>query len=161
MNPENGQPGKFELKHDPAGQLELVDERGLKHEQVVPVRGFPITDPDHFISICDSEGRELLVIEDLAALPPETRQVLEQDLARREFVPIVRRILGVPADTEPTEWEVETDRGPTRFVVNSDDDVRRLGAFRALVIDAQGIRYLIDDTRQLDTASRRILDRYL
>ncbi|HEY2893827.1 MAG TPA: DUF1854 domain-containing protein, partial [Pirellulales bacterium] len=72
-----------------------------------------------------------------------------------------RRILRVPVDAEPTQWEVETDRGPTRFVLNSNDDVRRLGPHRALVIDSHGIRYLIDDVRQLDHLSRRIIERYL
>ena len=33
----------------------------------------------------------------------------------------------IPLPVEPAEWEVETDRGHTRFVLNSDDDVRPLG----------------------------------
>ena len=103
----------------------------------------------------------MVVVRDLAAIAPAMREVLEKDLARREFVPSIRRILSVPADTEPTEWEVETDRGPTRFWVNSGDDVRRLGPQRALVIDAQGIRYLVDDLRELDARSRWVLERYL
>ena len=86
---------------------------------------------------------------------------MERDLARREFVPLIRRILSVPADTEPTQWEVETDRGTTHFMLNTSDDVRRLSADRALVIDSQGVRYLVDDLSQLDATSRRILERYL
>ena len=92
---------------------------------------------------------------------PETRRVLEQDLARRKFVPSIVRILGVPADTEPAEWDVETDRGRVRFLVNNADDVRRLGSYGALIINAQGIRYVVDDIRRLEPASRRILDHYL
>ena len=83
---------------------------------VEPVRTFPISDPDRWIAICDSEGRELVGVADVNALPADLRGVLERDLARREFVPQVRRILRVPVDAEPTHWEVETDRGPTRFV---------------------------------------------
>jgi hypothetical protein len=151
----------FELQHDAEGHLLLIDEHGTRHVPVVPVRGFPISDPDHFISICDAEGRELVAVEDLTELSTEVRQVLEDDLARREFVPLIRRIVSIPADAEPTEWEVETDRGRTRFVLNSNDDVRPLGPHRALVIDSRGIRYLIADRRQLDALSRRVLERYL
>jgi hypothetical protein len=161
MTDFNGQPRAFSLEHDAWGQLVFVDETGERHVGAEPVRGFPISDPDRWISICDAEGRELIVIEDASSLAPEVRAVLEQDLARREFVPVIRRLLNVPPDAEPTVWEVETDRGPTWLVLNNPDDVRRLGMHRALVIDAQGIRYLIDDIRQLDTASRRIVDRYL
>jgi hypothetical protein len=156
-----GGTGGFALSLDGFGRLILVGADGVRHESVEPVRGFPISDPDRWISICDAEGRELAFVEDLNALPMDTRVVLERDLARREFVPLIRRILSVPADTEPTQWEVETDRGRTQFVLNSNDDVRRLSGSRALVIDAQGVRYLVDDMAQLDAASRRSLDRYL
>jgi hypothetical protein len=139
----------------------LVDAHGQPHAGVEPVRGFPISDPDHWISICDAQGCELVSVKDLATLTPAVREFLERDLARREFIPLIRRVVGIPADTEPTEWEVETDRGRTRFLLNSADDVRRLGPNRGLVIDTQGIRYLIEDMRQLDAASRRILERYL
>ena len=58
--------------------------------------------------------------------------------------------------------EVVTNRGPTTFLMeDSDNDVRRLGPNRILLVDIHGIRYLIADTRRLDAASRRILDRYL
>ncbi|MBI3836642.1 MAG: DUF1854 domain-containing protein [Planctomycetia bacterium] len=161
MNSKNGDLGDFALQNDAWGRLVLIDGNGKSHEGVEPVRDFPISDPDHWISICDAQGRELVSVKDLGAISPATREFLERDLARREFVPLIRRVVGVPADTEPTEWEVETDRGPTKFLLNSADDVRRLGPDRALVIDTQGIRYLIEDLRQLDAASRRILERYL
>lgn len=161
MASKNEGPIDFDLQHGSWGQLVLVDSQGVSHAAVVPVRSFPISDPDRWISICDAEGRELTVVHDLAALSATMREVLEKDLARREFVPSIRRVLSVPADTEPTEWEVETDRGQTRFWLNSGDDVRRLGPHRALIIDAQGIRYLVDDTRLLDARSRRVLEHYL
>jgi hypothetical protein len=151
----------FQLEHDRWGRLVLISGDGERHCPVEPVRTFPISDPDRWIAICDSEGRELVGVADVNALPADLRGVLERDLARREFVPQVRRILRVPVDAEPTHWEVETDRGPTRFTLNSNDDVRRLGPHRALVIDSHGIRYLIDDVRELDHLSRRIIERYL
>ena len=63
---------------------------------------------------------------------------------------------------DPSQWRVVTDRGPTAFMIeDADNDVRRLGPNRILLVDTHGIRYLIPDVRQLDGASRRILDRYL
>jgi hypothetical protein len=70
----------------------------------------------------------------------------------------VRKVSG---SSEPCEWQVDTDRGPTRFVLRSEDDVRRLGPHGALVIDADGVRYLVTDTRRLDTFSRRTLEQYV
>jgi Domain of unknown function (DUF1854) len=151
----------FELHRDGWGGLVLIDANGRRHAGVEPVRAFPISDPEHSISICDPEGREVAFIEALTDLPAPMRQILEAELTQREFVPIIERIVRVSSDSSPVDWQVETERGPTRFTLNSDDDVRRLGPHRALLIDSQGIRYLIPDTRTLDAASRRILERYL
>jgi len=152
----------FQLHRDPRGQLVLTDADGHQQVGVEPARAFPISGPDRNISICDAEGHEIMCIETPNVLPNDVRAILEEELARREFVPVVLQIEKVFADTDPSEWNIVTDRGPTTFLMNdSDDDVRRLGPFSAILVDTHGIRYLIPDTRELDTASRRILDRYL
>ncbi len=149
------------LSTDAFGRLRYRGADGHECADTVPVRAFPITDPGHWIILCDPEGRELLCIEDPARLPEEVRAVLDEELARREFVPQIRRVLAVSSYLEPAEWEVETDRGHTRFVLKTEDDVRRLGPHRALIQDAQGMRFLVPDTRTLDPYSRRAVDRYL
>jgi hypothetical protein len=154
-------PAEFGLHHDAWGQLVLTDAAGRQHAGVEPVRAFPLSDPDGGLAICDADGHELVWIDDLAALPEPVRRLLVEHLARREFVPLIRQVVRVSAPVEPSEWEVETDRGPTRFLLNSEDDVYRLDERRALVTDAHGIRYLIPDTTALDAGSRRLLERYL
>jgi hypothetical protein len=159
----NGQTGPrpFGLHHDAWGQLVLIDADGRQHAGVEVVRAFPLSDPHHSIAICDARGRELVWLDDLDALPPPLAQQIGEELAKHEFVPIIRRILKVSAPVEPSEWEVETDRGRTSFVLNSEDDVHELDEHRALITDAHGIRYLISDIGQLDATSRRLLERYL
>jgi hypothetical protein len=153
--------GSFGLNQDAYGRLVMIDSDGRRHVGVEPVRAFPITDTQHWISICDSEGRELACVHDLDDLPASVRQVLVEDLARREFAPVLKRVHNISTESEPSEWDVETDRGRTKFMLNSEDDVRRLGPYSGLVIDVNGIRYLINDMRELDANSRRILERYL
>jgi hypothetical protein len=103
----------------------------------------------------------VLWIADLDRVPPPARQLLEEALARRQFLPVIRRIRSVTWGDGPSEWEVETDRGPTRFRVQREEDVHALTGHRALVIDAHGLRYLIPDTRALDGGSRRLLSRFI
>src|SRR5262249_33759950 len=114
----------------------------------------------HGLSLCDAEGHELVWVETLAELPPHLRRLIEDELARREFVPVIRRIVAVSSPVDPSEWEVQTERGRTYFVLNSEDAVHRLDEHRALLTDSHGIRYLIPDTRALDATSRRLLERY-
>ncbi len=151
----------FRLERDAFGHLVLIDGGGNRHECIIPIRAFPISDPQHGLSLTSADGRELAWIEDLNALPADSRAMIEVELAEREFVPHITRINHVSLQTEPCQWEVETDRGPTKFVLKTDGDVRRLDKRRAMVIDAHGIHYLIPDTEALDRHTRRILERYL
>ncbi len=124
------------------------------------MRAFPISDPEHWISFCDEHGQEILRIDDIGRLAADVRTVVEQELAQREFVPVVRRILSA-THHEPSDWTVETDRGRTSFQLNNEDDVRRLDRDQALLVDSNGIRYLIASVRGLDGASRRVLEHFL
>jgi hypothetical protein len=150
----------FGLHHDAWGRLVLT-LRGTEYVGVEVFRAFPITALRQMISVCSAEGRELLWIDDLEALPDGVCAVLEEALSRRDFVPVLRRILRISAVVEPSEWEVETDRGVTKFLLNSDEDVYPLTGGRALITDSHGIRYLIEDLTALDPHSRRLLERYL
>lgn len=156
-----GQAVTFKLHFDGWGQLVLTDADGRSHVGVEPVRCFPLSDPSRGIVVCDRAGRELVWVADLAELPTDLQRCLEDALASREFVPVLVRIVAVSAGTEPSEWDVETDRGHTRFRLNSEDDVRRLSADRAMITDALGVRYLIPSLRNLDDATARVLERYL
>ena len=150
----------FGLHFDAFERLVLVDAEGQRHVGVEPVRAFPLTDPDRWISICDAAGREIALIEDSSLLPDRVREPLEKELGRRVFLPRIERIVRVTG-TNPTQWEVQTDRGPSTFLAKSDDEIRRFGPHKAMLIDAHGTRYVIEDVRALDHASRRTLERYL
>ena len=151
----------FQFDHSDDGRLSVTDSSGKRYENVEPIRAFPISDPEHWISLCDPNGREIVQIRDLADLSVEQRTLLLSELTRREFVPVIRRIESISSLAEPCEWFVETDRGPTSFVLNSDEHVRKLGQDRALILDSHGLRYLVPDAKQLDTHSRHLLSRYL
>lgn len=151
----------FRLAIDDFGRLVLTDAGGRQHIGVEPVRAFPLTDPDRWIALVDREGSELACVEDPATLDEALRRSLQAELARREFVPILERIVSISSPTPPAEWEVLTDRGPTRFLFNTEDDVRRLGPKRALIVDSRGMRYEVPDVTALDAPSRKVLERFL
>jgi hypothetical protein len=154
-------PVPFGLSHDAHGRLVLIDAGGRRFVGVEPVRAFPITHPTRWISICDAEGHEILTLASLDDLPPPLRQTLEEELSLREFIPVIRRLVRVSADAFPADWEVETDRGPARFTVDAEDDVRRFGPSRVMIADARRVRYQIPDVAALDLQSRKILERFL
>jgi hypothetical protein len=151
----------FQLKHDSFGRLVVVLPDGASYSGVTPIRGFPISDPDHGLSLCDVEGQEIVWIDDLAQLTLDIRATIELELSRHEFLPEIHRVLSLSMQTDPCEWEVETDRGRTKFLLKNEENVRRLPNNQALIIDAHGIRYLIRNPKSMDRHSQRLLERYL
>ena len=163
MHEGNGEGGggPFGLSRDAWGRLVLTEPGGRQHVSLTPVRAFPISAPEQGLALCDDEGREVWWVEALGELPLQLRQLLEEELGRRQFMPIIQRVLRISAPAEPSQWEVVTDRGRTSFLLNSEDDVHCLEGHRALITDAHGARYLIPDTRVLDSPSRQLLERLL
>lgn len=144
---------------DQWGRLTLKLDNGRVHVGVEPVRCFPLTDPSRVIALLDSEGHEILTLPELSSLNPEARQFLEAELASRDFVPVIQRVISASHPHPPCRWSVVTDKGQTSFQLESEDDIRRLGPHRILIADSNGIRYLIADMRALDASSKRIVQR--
>lgn len=153
-------PASLHLARDSFGRLMLTID-GVTHEDVVPVRAFPIAAPDEAVALVGSDGHELAWVERLADLPEPQRSLVVEELASREFTPEIHRILAVSGYVTPCTWSVETDRGEVRFVLKSEEAIRRLSDSGLLIADSQGIHFLVRDTRALDAASRKMLDRFL
>ena len=158
---DNGAAQRFRLERDAWGQAVLINSQGRRFVGVEAVRAFPMTDPRHGISICDADGQEIVWIDNLDDLAAPLRHAVEDELSRRHFLPRIQRVVDIAGLAEPTSWQVDTDRGVAKFTLKSEEDVRRLGAGRVVIIDNQGLRYLIEDVQALDSKSRRLLARYI
>ncbi|TXH06206.1 MAG: DUF1854 domain-containing protein [Rhodocyclaceae bacterium] len=130
-------------------------------QQVNPVRSFPIAAPTEGIGLVNTDGEEVAWITRIADLSPASREVLEADLATREFMPVIERIRSVSSFATPSTWEVDTDRGPTSLVLKGEEDIRRLVRPALLIADSRGIHFLIRDRYALDAHSKKMLDRFL
>ena len=152
----------FTLARNPHGRLVLTLPGGGVHEGVTPVRSFPIAAPAEGLSLVGTDGHELLWIDRLDQLPPAVRQLVDEELAVREFVPTIERIVSVSGFSTPSTWEVLTDRGPARLVLKAEEDIRRLGGrTRLLIAGGDGLQFRVPDTTVLDKHSRRLLERFL
>lgn len=151
----------FQLHRDSYGQLEFIAKNGERHVGVVPIRAFPIAEPDVGIALVNTEGHEVGWIERTSDLPPEIGQLVEEELASREFVPEIERIVAVSSFACPSTWQVLTNRGEATVLLKGEEDIRRLSQTRLMIADTHGIQFLIRDTGTLDRHSRKLLDRFL
>ncbi len=152
----------FGLARNLHGQLVMTLPGGVVHEGVTPVRAFPIAAPLEGLSLVGADGHELLWIDRLDQLQAPARALVEEELALREFVPTIEKIVAVSSFSTPSTWDVETDRGPAQLVLKAEEDIRRLvGRTRLLIAAGDGVQFRIQDTTALDRHSRRLLERFL
>ena len=151
---------QFDLQRNEVGNLVFTDAAGAVHDNVLPVRLFPLTDPEHWVAITCAAGHDLVCIEDLATLPANVRDLLLEALAHRDFVPLILSIQTIQHAAHGYEWFVTTDRGKTHFTVENDESIQPLASGSIVVMDHRNTRYLIPDPAALDLKSRQRLERY-
>lgn len=150
----------YTLERDALGRLVFIDAAGVPHIGVYPVRAFPITEPDAGISIMDQSGKELYWFDGITAIPDGELTLIEEELAAREFMPVIEKITKVSTFATPSIWDIETDRGPTRIRLKGEEDIRRIACNTLLIADSNGLQFLIKDSTKLDKLSKKLLDRF-
>ncbi|WP_370630182.1 DUF1854 domain-containing protein [Xenophilus sp. Marseille-Q4582] len=148
------------LVRDASGALVMLQPEGPP-EPVTPVRAFALSAPDAGISLVGADGRERHWIAHPDELSPEARALLAEELAPRDFAPVLLQLRSVSTFGVPSTWDVRTDRGDTRFVLKAEEDIRRLEGGALLITSAHGLQLRVPDRQALDRASRRLLERFL
>lgn len=147
-----------------SGGFVSLKYEGKSYPRVAVHRCFPFSDPDRYISIREPEGdgREIGLIEDIRALPDETRTMLEEQMALRYFAPKIRRIKDIKEEYGYSYWDVITDKGPCRFTVRmGSGTVYAIGPNRYLVNDLDGNRFEIPDLYALSAREIKKLDLFI
>jgi hypothetical protein len=149
-----------QLERDALGNLIFTDAKGDRHIGVYPVRAFPITAPAAGIGIMNQSGKEVCWFSDIVLIPKAELTLIEEELAAREFMPVIEKITKVSTFATPSIWDIETDRGPTRIRLKGEEDIRRIAGNTLLIADSNGLQFIIKDSTQLDKVSKKLLDRF-
>jgi len=149
------------LERNPLGRWVWTDAQGVRHEQVVVVRAYPVTAPEQGAGVMDAEGHELAWFDRLDQVAQPLQALLREAIAEREFLPEIQQLKTVSSLVTPSVWTVQTDRGEARFMLKGEEDIRRLTGKTLIVSDVDGVQYLIRDPLALDKQSRKLLDRFM
>lgn len=141
-------------------RLTIADDKS--YLKTIILRTFPLTHPDQYLSVKDDGGNEVGIIRSLAGLDSDSRRLVEEELKRRYFLPVIRQIHKVVERFGVLEWHVDTEQGPYRFTTRDiRESVLRLGGDRYILSDVDENRYEIPDAARLDSKSAASLFRHL
>lgn len=137
-------------------------------ERVLPIRSFPITDPDEFIAIREPDskdkgkGDEIGMIRKLSDFDKAAQELLGEELQRRYFTPQLSKIYSVKDKFGYSYWEVQTSAGKISFVMNNpSSNIRTLEDGRVFIHDIDGNCFEITEPEKLDKASFRHIEIYM
>jgi hypothetical protein len=127
---------------------------------------FPVTDPDHYISLRYTDEKdkvqEIGVIEDLSAFPAEQQALVRANLGRHYHEQIITRVYTIRCEFGILFFDVETQRGRERFMVPwRIDRAEDYGTHGKVLLDALDNRYIIPDVGKLPPADHRRFTSYI
>lgn len=155
-------PEQCTFRRTPGGFVSMELESGEKYARVNLFRAFPFTSAEEYISVRNPEGKELGMLRSIQAFPAEVVGLLEEEINRRYFAPVIREILTIKEEFGYSYWEVATHAGLCRFTVKGGTQgVIPIDESRVLVVDVDGTRYEIPDVNKLDEKSQKKLEVFL
>ena len=105
-------PLEVTLRRETSGSVTLELAEGTVHRRVQFAPTFPLSAETRLISLRDEDDQEIGLLPDLQEMDPASRQILEEELAKRYFLPQIQAVHGLQSQMGVMSWEVETDRGP-------------------------------------------------
>jgi hypothetical protein len=118
---------------------------------------FPWSEPTRFVSLRDSDDKEVALVDHPSSLDADSRQAFEAALAEAGFVLDVTSVLDIEEEIEIRQWTVETKQGSRSFQTHLDDWPRVLPSGGLLIRDVGGDLYRLPDPSTLDKKSRALL----
>lgn len=143
--------------------VRLIKKDGSVVDDLEPRRLFPFTNDTMYITLLDTDEREVGFVRDLAELDEASAKALTECFSEYYMIPKILRVLRCDDKFGTLKWTVETDRGTVSFTIrNRHSDIKKLWpSNRVIVRDSNDNRYEIEDCTALDSHSARLLFSYL
>jgi hypothetical protein len=148
-------------RNDTGGlDIEIRDGDSFLDVHLIPT--FPLSRRRKMVAVRDRDGEEVALIDDVARLNADSRQVAEEELERAYFMPRITEILEAEEELNVLTLECETDRGPrTVQIRNARRSIRKLPHNRVVIRDVDGNRYEIRNLDALSLYARNALTQYI
>ena len=156
-----------------ADQIKVWREEGASHltieiEGMQSILGarikrvFPLSSPDQFFSIQNAEDDEVVILKSLDGASEDARKLIEEELDRRYFSPVISKINHVKSVPGMWSFDVETNRGPIVFYVrNWRESSYEVETNRWHITSVDGERFEIKDLDALDKRSQKLIEQLL
>ena len=140
---------------------------GEDHQHVILRRIMPLQMPMEYISVADTENKEIGILKAIADLPKDQQEIVVSELDNRYYSPEVLEVVSVQDKLGYVymEMRLKNKQGleytKNCAVKDVSRNIRMLSNTRVIIFDVDGNRYVISDVSNLNRQSMRKLDAYL
>lgn len=132
------------------------------YKRVVFSRILPLNNPDEYISVMDTENKEIGIVLSIGELQEEQAEIVRMELSKRYFCPVILKITSVKEKMGYVYFNVSIKGSSRNFAVKDvSRNIRQIGDQRIIIFDVDGNRYLIEDIISLDRKSQKLIEPYL
>jgi len=141
--------------------------KGEDYKHIVLRRIMPIDQPLHYISVADTENKEIAILKSVAELEKAQREVVEQELDNRYYSPQVLEIMSVRDKLGYVYMEMRLKNKQGKeydkscAIKDVSRNIRMLSSNSIIIFDVDGNRYVVPELSALNKQSLRKLDSYL
>ena len=133
-----------------------------KESRVTLCRQFPFDLLWEYISVMDEDECEIGMIRRVDVFEGEVRSVIENELSKRYYAPVIEKIYSVKERYGFSYWRVKTAEGDVKFTLRDTfRSIFSVNGERVIFSDVDGNRFEIPDVNALDKTSRRKIELYL
>lgn len=155
-------PAQLRFTRSPVGEPRLEIQNQVCYLRIIARCLRPLSNPTSYISLAVDEDTEIGILVDPLQLDPESLKILQAELDKRYFTPVIQKVYRVKEQFGIHEWEVQTERGKATFSVRGlNQNIKQVPPARLFVTDVRGNRYDIPDYRKLDAESFQQIQRHL
>ena len=141
----------------PGGFLSL-QYNDKEYKRINVHRTFPFTRPNQYISVSDSDKKEIGFILDLDELSKEYREIIEEELSVRYFTPEIIKVNNIKEEFGYYYWDVVTSSGPRKFTIQGGhSNMKTIDEIHLLVIDVDGNRYKMEDVNKIESKYLKLI----
>ncbi len=142
-----------------------LKEAGMitEHDRIFLHRAFPFEMLWEYISVLDGDAKEIGMIYRLEDFDDDTAALLKTELERKYYQPRLRTILSLKERYGFSYWNVVTTEGRNVSFTMQDTfrNIIRIGTDKAVLLDVDGNRFVIESIAALDRKSYKKIELYL
>jgi hypothetical protein len=125
-------------------------------------RAFPFAAPNSYVSVFDTEMKEIGIIKELDELDAEQKKLVKREIERKYYAPRINKIYSISERQGFSIWKIDTEAGVLELTLRDNfKSIIHAGGDRIFIADNIGNRYEIESLSALDRASVKKIEIYL